>query len=67
MAAIILGYAIPRYYDLLIPVDRRGEGDEPTIAMQTKGELAGRPIADLVNAERGDGYSSGSDREKVHK
>jgi len=67
MVAIILGYAIPRYYDVLIPVDRRGEGDEPTIVMQTKGELAGRPIGDLVNAERGDGYSSGSDREKAHK
>ncbi|KAF1968292.1 Sodium:neurotransmitter symporter [Bimuria novae-zelandiae CBS 107.79] len=51
MLAIIMGYAIPRYYDALIPVERREEGTEPTIAMDTKGEFAGRPVAGM--AERG--------------
>ena len=54
MVAIILGYALPKYYDALIPVERRGEGTEPTVAMQTKGELAGQPISNVVGAERGD-------------
>ncbi|KAF1953594.1 SNF-domain-containing protein [Byssothecium circinans] len=53
--AIILGYAIPKYYDALIPPERRGEGTEPTIAMQTKGEFAGRSAAEVMEAERGVG------------
>jgi solute carrier family 6 (neurotransmitter transporter, GABA) member 1 len=55
MVAIMFGYAVPRYYDVLIPIDRRNEGSEPTIAMQTKGELAGRPVEEIANAERGVG------------
>ncbi|KAF2678015.1 SNF-domain-containing protein [Lentithecium fluviatile CBS 122367] len=68
MLAIIVGYAVPRYYDTLIPIDRRGEGTEPTVAMHTKGELAGRPIGELVIAERGvrgDAESDVEDKEKV--
>ncbi|KAJ4304517.1 hypothetical protein N0V90_000043 [Kalmusia sp. IMI 367209] len=70
MLAIIVGYAIPRYYDKLIPLERRVEGTEPTTAMMTKGELAGRSIADMVGAERGEGakdYESEEDRAKVAK
>lgn len=52
MLAIILGYAIPRYYDAMIPIERRDEGTETTTAMVTKGELGGRPIANM--AERGE-------------
>lgn len=66
MLAIILGYAIPRYYDALIPVERRGEGSEPTMAMETKGELGGRSIANM--AERGETppeYESDEDRARV--
>jgi len=51
---ILLGLVMPRYYDAFIPVHRRLEGTEPTVAMQTKGEVAGRPIADMVTAEQGD-------------
>jgi solute carrier family 6 GABA transporter-like protein 1 len=66
MLAIILGYAIPRYYDALIPMERRDEGTEPTVAMETKGELGGRPIANM--AERGEAppeYESDEDRVRV--
>ena len=66
MLAIILGYAIPRYYDALIPVERRDEGTEPTVAMETKGELGGRPIANM--AERGEvspEYDSDEDNTRV--
>lgn len=52
MLAMIFGYAIPRYYDVIIPLERRGEGTEPTMAMETKGELGGRPIGNM--AERGE-------------
>jgi len=52
--AILLGLVMPRYYDAFIPVHRRLEGTEPTVAMQTKGEVAGRPIVDMVTAEQGD-------------
>ncbi|KAF2644803.1 SNF-domain-containing protein [Massarina eburnea CBS 473.64] len=58
MLAIILGYAIPKYYDALVPVERRGEGTEPTIAMQTKGEMLGRPVAEVIGAERGENSSN---------
>ncbi|KAA8616815.1 Na+-dependent transporter of the SNF family [Pyrenophora tritici-repentis] len=51
---ILLGLIMPRYYDAFIPVHRRFEGTEPTVAMQTKDELGGRPIADVVTAEQGD-------------
>jgi solute carrier family 6 GABA transporter-like protein 1 len=52
MLAIILGYAIPRYYDAMIPIERRDEGTEVTTAMVTKGELGGRPVANM--AEKGE-------------
>ncbi|RAR15030.1 SNF-domain-containing protein [Stemphylium lycopersici] len=51
---ILLGLVMPRYYDAFIPVGRRFEGTEPTVPMQTKGELGGRPIAEMFSAERGD-------------
>ncbi|KAF1942614.1 SNF-domain-containing protein [Clathrospora elynae] len=52
--AVLLGFVMPRYYDAFIPSQRRGEGTEPTVAMVTKGEVAGKPIGDMVNAEGGD-------------
>lgn len=70
MLAVVVGYAMPRYYDALVPADRRGEGTEPTVAMQTRGEVAGRPIGHLVDAERGvgnDGDSIGSDKGRAKK
>lgn len=51
---ILIGLVMPRYYDAFVPVHRRSEGAEPTVPMQIKGELAGRPTADTVTAEQGD-------------
>jgi solute carrier family 6 GABA transporter-like protein 1 len=50
---ILLGFVMPRYYDAFIPAERRGEGTEPTVATETKGELAGKPITDTISAEHG--------------
>jgi solute carrier family 6 GABA transporter-like protein 1 len=55
MVVIMVGFVMPRYYDAFIPIHRREEGTEPTVAMETKGELAGKPIGEMVNAERGHG------------
>jgi solute carrier family 6 GABA transporter-like protein 1 len=40
---VLLGLVMPRYYDAFIPVQRRLEGTELTVACETKGELAGKP------------------------
>ena len=53
MIVIILGFTIPRYYDAFIPYERRGKGTEPTVAMETKGDIAGAPVSDFVKAEGG--------------
>lgn len=53
MIAVIVGFVMPRYYDAFVPIQRRGEGTEPTVASETKGELAGKPIGEAVNAENG--------------
>ncbi|KAL6711870.1 hypothetical protein ACN47E_002913 [Coniothyrium glycines] len=53
MVVVLAGFVMPRYYDAFIPVHRRSEGTEPTVAMETKSELAGKPIGDIVNAESG--------------
>lgn len=50
---ILVGFVMPRYYDAFIPIHRREEGSEPTTAQQTKGELAGMPVSQIVNAEGG--------------
>lgn len=72
MVVIILGFTIPRYYDAFIPFERRDEGTEPTVAMETKGEIAGAPFGHLVKAEDGEAplvYASSqeqADRDVVH-
>ena len=50
---ILVGFVMPRYYDGFIPVERRGEGTEPTVAMDTKGEINGKPVGAIANAEGG--------------
>ncbi|EMD66907.1 hypothetical protein COCSADRAFT_135357 [Bipolaris sorokiniana ND90Pr] len=52
---ILLGLVMPRYYDAFIPVYRRSEGTEPTMAMQNKGELGGKPATETIAAEHGHG------------
>jgi len=68
MVAIILGFTVPRYYDAFIPYERRGEGTENTVAMDTKGEIAGATVSDLVKAEGGEApLAYGSSQEHVGK
>jgi solute carrier family 6 GABA transporter-like protein 1 len=68
MVVIILGFTIPRYYDAFIPYERRGEGTEPTVAMETKGEIAGAPVSEVVRAEGGGvPLAYGSSQEHVEK
>jgi solute carrier family 6 GABA transporter-like protein 1 len=50
---VLTGFVMPRYYDAFIPIERRGEGTEPTVAMETKGEVAGMPVIRIANAESG--------------
>jgi solute carrier family 6 GABA transporter-like protein 1 len=60
MVVIILGFTIPRYYE------RRGEGTEPTYAMETKGEVAGASVSDVVRTEDGEApmvYASSQENE----
>ena len=66
IVVVMVGFVMPRYYDAFIPLHRRDEGTEPTTAMQTKGELAGMPVAEIANAEGGHGTlvrDSSSDQE----
>jgi solute carrier family 6 GABA transporter-like protein 1 len=51
---VLLGLVMPRYYDAFIPVQRRFEGTEPTLAGVTKGDLTGMPITETVSAEHGE-------------
>lgn len=65
MVVIILGFTIPRYYDAFIPYERRGEGTEPTAAMETKGDIAGAPVSDIISAEGGGPPAYSSLQEQV--
>jgi solute carrier family 6 GABA transporter-like protein 1 len=67
MVVIILGFTVPRYYDAFIPYERRGEGTEPTVAMETKGEISGAPVRDFVKAEGGQAPAYASSQEQVDK
>lgn len=46
MVLVIGGCIIPRYYNVFIPPHRRAEGTEETVAMQPKGEVVARAIAE---------------------
>jgi solute carrier family 6 (neurotransmitter transporter, GABA) member 1 len=46
MVIVIGGCVMPRYYSVLIPAHRRAEGTEETVAMEPKGEVVARAIAD---------------------
>ena len=67
MVVIIVGFTVPRYYNAFIPYERRGEGTEPTVAMETKGEIAGAPANDFVRAEGGQAPTYASSQEHVDK
>jgi solute carrier family 6 GABA transporter-like protein 1 len=59
MLVVILGFTIPRYYDAFIPMERRMEGTESTVAMETKGEIGGRSLEE-AEVERGMGMGIGA-------
>jgi solute carrier family 6 GABA transporter-like protein 1 len=58
VTVVLVGFVMPRYYDAFIPMERRYEGTEPTIAMDTKGEVAGLPVSEIGNAEGGHGHTT---------
>ncbi|KAJ9611518.1 hypothetical protein H2200_004702 [Cladophialophora chaetospira] len=45
-ALIILGFIVPRYYDVFIPPHRRDEATAPTVAMEPKLEIEARTFVD---------------------
>jgi len=62
MVLVIAGCIIPRYYNVFIPPQRRAEGTEETVAMQPKGEVIARAVADGgIEA----GLDRSSDDEKI--
>lgn len=61
MVLVIGGCIIPRYYNVFIPPHRRGEGTEETVAMEPKGEVIARVVADETGEA---GVEKSSDDEK---
>lgn len=57
---ILLGFIVPRYYDVFIPPHRRSEGTEETVANEPMGHVVARAISDQ-DIDRGEGGS----REKI--
>lgn len=47
LLAILLGFVLPRYYDVFIPPARRAEGTEVTVAGQPKTEGSLEPVGPL--------------------
>lgn len=45
-----VGFIMPRYYQVFIPVHRRGEGTDPTIANETKQEKM-QEVVEVVSNE----------------
>ena len=62
MVLIIGGCIIPRYYNVFIPPHRRKEGTEETVALEPKGEVVARVIADETGEA---GLEKTSDDEKT--
>jgi solute carrier family 6 (neurotransmitter transporter, GABA) member 1 len=53
MCLICLGCIMPRYYDVLIPPHRRGEGTEATVVLELKDQLYARdPSIDVPNGSK---------------
>ena len=50
---IVLGFIMPRYYDVFIPPHRRDEGKEMTVANEPKGEVLARLQLDVEGGEAG--------------
>ncbi|KAH0132383.1 hypothetical protein KCU67_g16638, partial [Aureobasidium melanogenum] len=80
MLAVLMGFVMPRYYDVLIPVERRDEGTKETVLNQPMdkidavevvasegdgGESGGMGEKSLVTASRGEAVSLGMREETV--
>lgn len=61
MLAVLLGFVMPRYYDVFIPVERRDEGTKETVLNQPMDKID----AVEVVASEGDGGECGDAREKT--
>ena len=49
---IVLGFVLPRYYDVFVPPQRRNEGLEPTVANEPKGLIVERAVEDAEARDR---------------
>ncbi|KAI4746417.1 SNF-domain-containing protein [Aureobasidium sp. EXF-12298] len=80
MLAVLMGFVMPRYYDVFIPVERRDEGTKETVLNQPMdkidavevvasecdgGESGGMGEKSLVTASRGEAVSLGMREETV--
>jgi solute carrier family 6 GABA transporter-like protein 1 len=72
LVLIVLGFVMPRYYDVFIPPHRRGEGTEETVVNETKDEVPGADaMTDEVGRDRDGGEagfaprSTSPEREKI--
>lgn len=61
---ICLGFVMPRYYNFFIPPHRRGEGTEPTIALEPRLEVEARRVGDVDTESLEPGSPSPLDAEK---
>ena len=59
LCVILLGFVMPRYYDVFIPVHRRQEGTEDTVVNEVKGEVVARAVADEEGAKIEEGDAEG--------
>lgn len=60
---IVLGFVMPRYYNIFIPPQRRHEGLEKTVAGEPKGEVVARAVNDghLPDQDRSSSEEKGLD------
>lgn len=64
LVIITLGFILPRWYNVFIPLHRREDGNQPTVANVTKGEIEGERDQSL---EPQLDSSSSTQEEKVGK
>ncbi|KAI5263170.1 SNF-domain-containing protein [Aureobasidium subglaciale] len=57
MVGVLLGFVMPRYYNALIPMERRGEGKQETVLDEPTGQIDAISVAnsDVEGGEVGEG------------
>lgn len=58
LGLIILGFIMPRWYDVFVPTHRRHEGTEATIAMKPRAQLESQAVVDVHSESGGTGYGN---------